>query len=65
LPDEWTHLTVNLPHLGRDIRITLYPTRMVFELDGEPLDIEVEEERVRLERGTTKVEVSRPASPST
>ena len=64
LPEEWTHLTVNLPHMGRVIRITLHPTRMVFELDGAPLEIEVEEDRVRLEPGTTEVAISRPASPS-
>jgi alpha,alpha-trehalose phosphorylase len=64
LPDEWSHLTVNLPHRGRRLRITLKPATIAFDLSGEPLDVEVEDERIALKPGTTEVPL-RGATPST
>jgi alpha,alpha-trehalose phosphorylase len=64
LPDEWSHLTVNLPHRGRRLRITLKPATIAFDLSGDPLDVEVEDERIALKSGTTEVPLRR-ATPST
>jgi alpha,alpha-trehalose phosphorylase len=59
LPSEWSHMSVGLPHRGRVLRITLRPDRITFVLEGAPLTVEVEDEIVRLEPGTTDVVLSR------
>lgn len=59
LPEEWTHLTVALPHRGRRMRVTLRPDSIDFDLDGDPLVVEVDDDEIRLEAGRTSVPVSR------
>jgi alpha,alpha-trehalose phosphorylase len=64
LPQEWTHLNVNLAHRGRQLRIRLHPDSMNIHMEGEALSIEVGDEQVTLEPGTTDVPLSRPLQPS-
>jgi alpha,alpha-trehalose phosphorylase len=51
LPSEWSHLTVHLAHRGRLLRVELRPDQVVIDLEGEPLEIEIEDEIVQLEPG--------------
>ncbi|MEX2654568.1 MAG: glycosyl hydrolase family 65 protein [Acidimicrobiia bacterium] len=61
LPDEWDHLTVNVPHRGRRLRIMLRRDQMTFTLDGDPLDVEVDNQSVHLVPGSTEVAISSQA----
>jgi alpha,alpha-trehalose phosphorylase len=64
LPDQWSHLTVNLAHRGRQLRIVLDHDGFTFELEGEPFEIEVGEQRIRLEPGKNETPLSRREQPS-
>ncbi|MDX1449041.1 MAG: glycosyl hydrolase family 65 protein [Acidimicrobiia bacterium] len=65
LPADWTHMTVGFPHRGREIRIRLEPDAIHFELrSGDPLEIEVGDQKVRLEPGDTRVQISSQAQPT-
>jgi alpha,alpha-trehalose phosphorylase len=63
LPSDWTHLTVNLAHRGRQLRIGLRRGSLTIDLEGEPLTIEVGDEQVVLGPGTTEVPLSPPPRP--
>jgi alpha,alpha-trehalose phosphorylase len=64
LPEEWSHLTVNLAHRGRQLRIVLDHDGFTFELEGEPFEIEVGERRIRLEPGKNETPLNRREQPS-
>jgi alpha,alpha-trehalose phosphorylase len=51
LPSEWSYLTVNLAHRGRLLRVELRSDHLVIDLEGQPLDVEIEDETVHLVPG--------------
>ncbi len=63
LPSQWSHLKVNLSHRGRLLRVELRPDHLVINLDGQPLDVEIENETVHLVPGRNERPLRKRAQP--